>query len=37
VAGAGQRISQAGLSGGLALGENDAFFQIAREDAAVEC
>lgn len=36
MAGAGQRISQAGLSGGLTLGENDAFFQIAREDAAVE-
>jgi hypothetical protein len=36
VAGAGQRISQARLSSGLVLGENDAFFQVAGKDAAVE-
>jgi hypothetical protein len=36
MAGAGQRLSQARLSRGLAPGQNNPFFQIAGEDAAIE-
>lgn len=36
MAGAGQRLSQARLSRGFILGEFDAFFQIARQHAAIQ-